>query len=413
MGIAQFGPHRMVTFAKPEEYRNRNLTESRPEWGLGPRGMPGASDYLAEQKRREQRGEGPNPFEQMGLYWTGSGITQGRPLRDIQLDQGIAPQKMAQGDRQLDLQAQEQAQRSGAERARLGLMGSEQDLSRAKLAGDQANNQARLGLMGSEQDLSRAKLASDQANEQSRLGLMGSEQALQRSRLDNDIQVGKLNARAQATHANTAAVGTLAGIAPSGQAAAARLLGIAPPEAPIVNAAQMRAEDRKLPVAMEKDPALANAVARAMAVDPKGTTADDEYYRIGIEAGLQPSSMIDKNAGKWLATDTNPEVLKRGAMIAQVKSLKKTYGPAMEQDGGRATGGLVPEAAAGAAEDQTDGATPAAGAAAEAPAVSDAFLNEYTKLYPRVRAMPREELRAMLAKLLASQSKQPTNQPKR
>jgi hypothetical protein len=408
MGIAQFGPNRMVTFAKPEEYRNRNLTESRPEWGLGPRGMPGSSDYLAEQKRREQRGEGPNPFEQMGLYWTGSGITQGRPLRDIQIDQGIAPQKMAQGDRQLDLQAQEQAQRAGAEQTRLGLMGSEQDLSRAKLAGDQANDQARLGLMGSEQDLSRAKLASDQANEKARLGLMGTEQDIQRGRLANDLKLGLMGAQAQATHANTAAVGTLAGIAPGGQEAAARLLGIAPPSAPIINAAQMRAEDRKLPAPLEKDPALANAVARALAVDPKGTMADDEYYRIGIEAGLQPSSMIDKNAGKWFALDTDTDVLKRDAMIAQVKSLMKTYRPQVQQ-----AGGLVPEAAAGAAEDQADGAAPVAGAAAEAPAVSDAFLNEYTKLYPRVRSMPREELRAMLAKHLASQSKQPTNQPKR
>ncbi|MEI6210307.1 MAG: hypothetical protein WCR06_01650 [bacterium] len=365
MGIALFGPNRMVNWqAANRSFANRDLTESKPEWGLGPTGMPGSSDYLADAAGRARRDKGPNAFELMGLYWNGSGISQGRPLRDIQLDQSLAPLKMAQGDRQLDLSAAEQAQRGAAEQSRLGLMASEQDMTRGKLVADQAAEQARLGLMADEQAMQRARIASD-------AGL-----GLRRAAVD-EAQVGIAKLRE-----NTGAVQTLANIAPNGQRAAAALLGIAPPATPLVSAGQLRATPDALALWMQKEPALMDVVTRAARIDPKAPDADAQYARIGAEGGLKKTSF-------WHPTRS---------MARQVRDLVQAYGPAVEADRMQrlGPGGLFPASGAGKAGGKVS--NPAADA------VSDDDLKEYVSTHPQARAVPREQLRAMLAAHLANLS---------
>ncbi|MDD5708374.1 MAG: hypothetical protein PHR35_20840 [Kiritimatiellae bacterium] len=191
MGIAYFGANRMATWQTPRTtFQNRFLTHDKPQWGLGPKGMPGSADYGDDLTWRERNSKGPsqapNPYERMGLFWTGERIAQGRPIRDIEQGQALEERRMGLAERGQALNAEETQARLGLEGQRVGLEGERVGLegNRVALEGQRVGllgqaqavnaeeSAARLGLERQGLGMRAAGLMQDIAFNRERLGLM-------------------------------------------------------------------------------------------------------------------------------------------------------------------------------------------------------------------------------------------------
>ena len=109
--VTYFGANRMIGLQPRGMRPGSNLSLNRPSYGLGPKGMPGSAGYAGDKDWRERpdpltgkRKEGTeNAYERMGLYWTGSSITQGRPIREIDQRMELAEQGVGLQERGLDI----------------------------------------------------------------------------------------------------------------------------------------------------------------------------------------------------------------------------------------------------------------------------------------------------------------------
>jgi hypothetical protein len=94
MPLKIFGSNRMIA-QQPEMVGagSENLVKHRPTRGMGPVGMPGASDYNPTAKKSTYGRRGapePNAYERSGLFWTGHSVAQGRPLAVIEQGMELA-----------------------------------------------------------------------------------------------------------------------------------------------------------------------------------------------------------------------------------------------------------------------------------------------------------------------------------
>jgi hypothetical protein len=329
MGIVFFGQSRMAA-RQPwnVDPRNANVVEDRPTWGLGPRGMPGAVDYLDERAMRQKQpgGIAPNAYEQLGLYWNGSGIVQGRPLRSIEQEQALAEREAGRQDRQTGISAVNTLGSlvPDSQPAAAGVMGIAPPVAPVVSAAQQAER-ARTGI-GQVQALS-GLVPSSQPVAAGIMGMpapaapLGTVEAAQ-----NSQRIG-LAGRQVAQEG----VRTLADIAPSGQATAAGIMGLPLPAgaAPMTPARTSKGES---PVPTYVSAATLEAVNRAMQVDPKLVESDPRKYERALRDIAGKAGIKDYTAD-------------------QLKLDLKAYGPMLQADrtqrlagAGAADGSNVPAA---------------------------------------------------------------------
>jgi hypothetical protein len=228
MPMKVVGDERWLSWV-PKGTSGRNLLGAprAPTVGLGPVGMVGSVGYTPNNLSPQAQ-----KWERMGLYWTGHGVAQGRPLAEIEHGMGLA-------DRGANLQERKFGQ---------DVVEADRSHGLSQMNSDRTYD---LGLRGVEQSgerisLDKAKLDADKKHRDAELGISQGQLDLQR-------------------------VQGLSALDPKSQPEASRLLGLAKPVEPLVPVGKKGEPVSPFPEATDKNDV--DAARQAMALNP----ADPRY----------------------------------------------------------------------------------------------------------------------------------------
>ncbi len=259
MPVKVVGPERMLSWQPKGQSKRNSLGAPRePEYGLGPQGMVGSVGYnQANLSPQAQK------WERMGLYWTGRGVAQGRPLAEIEQGIGLAGRQDDRAERQFGQTVINQDRNFG--------------LNERQFTESKSNNLLNYGLASRAED--RAMAAQSDASK------------IAAGRLDVD----RINA--------------MSALTPESQPEAAGLIGLAAPKTPLVSALTPKQQISPIPEGVTD--AQISAVREGLSVDPNSPTADKEFAGIarrnklakGFDAAAYTTRKLVESLGPAVKAD--------------------------------------------------------------------------------------------------------------
>jgi hypothetical protein len=256
MPVKVVGPERMLSWkAKGESARNKLGASREPEYGLGPQGMVGSVGYnqnsLSPQAQK---------WERMGLYWTGRGVAQGRPLAEIESDIGLAGRRDARDER--------------------------------RFGQDVINQDRSFGLADQGQAFTHA-LSIDKMD-------------LDKAEFNNRKVLGERQAGVAEGHLDVSRLNAVSGLASESQPEGTSMIGLAAPRSPLVSALTPKQQVNPIPSYLDNK--TAEAIAQGVAIDPSSRYAKGQYEAIGEQLGLkgndvagQTKALVDQHRAAFTA----------------------------------------------------------------------------------------------------------------